>query len=82
MFAMKSSKFDTGWGRGPTRFMSPRMTLKNCGSSSSRNFLSHFPTRVMRLALSHTHSDVGASARCMVRNLINLKRFAAMPTRS
>ena len=62
--------------------MSPRITLTNCGSSSSRNFRNHFPTRVIRSVLSQTHSDLRTSARCMVRNLNNLKRFADMPTRS
>src|SRR5215813_12386861 len=78
MCSLKSSKFETGCGRGPTRFISPRITLKNWGSSSSRYFRSHFPTRVIRLVLSPAHSEVGPSTQCMVRKRSEERRAHAI----
>src|SRR5207244_1231914 len=77
-----SPRFVSGWGRGPTRFMSPRRMLTSWGSSSSRNRLSHRPRRVIRSQLSCSHSDFGRLIGCIVRNLISLNDRPNSPTRS
>src|SRR5881628_1873197 len=46
--SLKRLTSSTGKGRGPTRLISPRKTLKNCGHSSRLNLRSHLPIGVMR----------------------------------
>ncbi|MNT83924.1 hypothetical protein D3C72_2238650 [compost metagenome] len=58
-------------GRGPTTDISPRSTLKNCGSSSRLVRRRKAPTRVMRGSLRVAWVSTPAASVCarMERNL-------------
>ncbi len=69
-------------GRGPTRLISPRTTLSNCGISSSFVILRIFPTLVMRASPNAVSLDPCLSVpSIMVRNLKIWKVLPYCPTR-
>jgi hypothetical protein len=80
-------------GRGPTIDISPRITLRICGSSSRLVFRRNPPTRVMRGSFGILKSGGGRMLRCwseafsssafwtIVRNLNIGKRTPCWPVR-
>ena len=56
-------------GRGPTTDISPRNTLKNCGSSSMLVLRNMLPTRVIRESFFSACLAFASSFTRMVRNL-------------